>query len=175
MRPRCFRVLVLAAVVLMTVAALFTSACGGSDDTKTTEPADTPTTSAAESTDTTEAGLTGENGSIVVAGLVDYPMNFTVLDMDYMDWTTVTATDPDGVEGQYEGVPLSDIFEYVGVQADAAAVVIAASDGSTVEVALADIPTEEAILTVGENDAMNTVMPGLDSGWVEDIVKMEFK
>ena len=175
MRPRYFRVLVLAAVVLMTGVALFASACGGSDDTKTTEPADTPTTSAAEGTDTTEAALTGENGSIVVAGLVDYPMDFTVLDMDYMDWATITATDPAGVEGQYEGVSLSDIFEYVGVQSDATTMVLTASDGSTVEVALADISTEEAILTVGENDAMNTVMPGLDSGWVEDIVKMEFK
>jgi hypothetical protein len=53
--------------------------------------------------------------------------------------------------------------------------VLTASDGSTVEVALADVPTEESILTVGENDALNTVMPGLDSGWVEDVVKMEFK
>jgi DMSO/TMAO reductase YedYZ molybdopterin-dependent catalytic subunit len=110
-----------------------------------------------------------------VAGLVDYPMNFTVLDMDYMDWTTVTATDPDGVEGQYEGVPLNAIFDYVGVQSDATTMVLTASDGSTVEVALADVPTEESILTVGENDALNTVMPGLDSGWVEDVVKMEFK
>jgi hypothetical protein len=175
MRPRYFHVLVVAAVMLAIGAALFASACGGSDDTKTTEPADTPTTSAVEGTDTTEAALTGENGSIVVAGLVDYPMNFTVLDMDYMDWTTVTATDPDGVEGQYEGVPLNAIFDYVGVQSDATTMVLTASDGSTVEVALADVPTEESILTVGENDALNTVMPGLDSGWVEDVVKMEFK
>ena len=175
MRPRHFRVLVLATVVLMTGAALFASACGGSDDAKTTEPADSPTPSAAAGTDATEAALTGENGSIVVAGLVDYPMNFTVLDMDYMDWATIIATHPDGVEGEYEGVPLSDIFEYVGMQSDATVMVLTASDGSTVELALADIPSEEAILTVGENDAMNTVMPGLDSGWVEDIVKMEFK
>jgi hypothetical protein len=175
MRPRYLRVLVVAAVVLMAGAALFASACGGSDDTKATEPADTPTTSTAEGAKTTEPLLTGENGSVVVAGLVDYPMNFTVLDMDYMDWITVTATDPDGVEGEYEGVPLSDTFEYVGVQSDAATMVIMASDGSTVELALADIPTEEAILTVGENDTMNTVMPGLDSGWVEDIVELEFK
>ena len=175
MRSRYPRILVSAAVLLTIGAALFTAACGGSDDTETTAAADTSTTSAAEGTDTTAASLTGENGSAVMAGLVDYPMTFTLLDMDYMDWVTITAEGPATGEGEYEGVLLSDIFEYVGVQPDATTVVITASDGSTVEIALADIPGDKAIITVGENDAMNIVMPGLDRGWVEDTVKMEFK
>ena len=102
-------------------------------------------------------------------------MTFTALDMDYMDWVTITADDPTLGSTEYEGVLLSDIFSYVSVQADATTVVVTAADGSTSEVTLADV-SGDALLAIGGDDSLSTVMPGMASdAWVHDIVKMEFR
>ena len=153
------RILVTAlATGLVTALALFAASCGGSTGT-----------TASSSTES------GTSGSIVFSGLLDYPMTFTALDMDYMHWVTITADDPTLGSTEYEGVPLSDIFAYVGVRSAATTVVITAADGSTSEVTLADV-SSDALLAVGDDDALSTVMPGMaSSAWVKDVVKMEFK
>jgi hypothetical protein len=159
MTKRTFRGLTLLAA-LVAVVALFAAACGGSAQTTTSV-----------SVGSTEAGT---SGSIVFGGLIDYPMTFTALDMDYMDWVTITADDPVLGSTEYEGAHLSDIFSYVGVQSDAKTVVITAADGSTSEVTLADVGSD-ALLAVADDNTLSTVMPGMaSSAWVKDIVKMTF-
>ena len=158
MKSRYPRLLMPAAVLVIAVVILV-GACGGS-----TQTAKTPPSSATKS------------GSIVFGGLVDYPMTFTVLDMDYMNWVTMTAEHPELGAKEYEGVRLSDIFSYVGVRSDATAVVVTAADGSTAEIPLADIAGKEAMIALGEDDTLDAVMPGLGGeAWVKDIVSMELR
>lgn len=159
---------------LIAAVSLFAAACGsGSEAAVTTASVATETTAGA--TETTAAdGAETQSGSIVVSGLVDYPMTFTAVDMDYMDWVTATADDPTTGSTSYDGVSLGDIWTFVGVQADATTVVITGADGSATEVTLAEIGTD-AVLAVGDDDSFNLVMPGMDaSAWVKDVVAMEF-
>lgn len=160
MTSRFFRSLGLAASLLLIAVVFLTSACGGS----------------AASTTTAAASTTAESGSIVFDGLVDRPMTLTRADLDYMDWQTVTADDPTSGTTEYQGVLLSEIFTYVGVRSDATSLVITASDGSTVEITLASINSDQAIIAVADDGALSTVMPGQESkAWVEDVVSMELK
>jgi hypothetical protein len=177
----------LSAVLLVGLVALFAAACGSSQQATSSSAAMSTSTSEAsgQTADTTatsdssqepaSSSNAGASGSIVFSGLIDYPMTFTALDMDYMDWVTVTADDPQLGSTEYEGVKLSDIFSYVGVQSDATALAITGSDGTTAEVTLADI-SSDALLAVADDGSLSTVMPGMASeAWVKDIVKMEFR
>lgn len=152
---------VLPAILLVGSMALIVAACGGSEQTTTSAS----TASASKAT----------SGGIVFTGLVDYPMTFTALDMDYMDWATITADEPELGTMDYEGVRLDDILTYVGVQPDAQTLVMTALDGTTAEVSLADLPSD-ALLTIADDDSLNTVMPGLAAAaWVKDVVAMKCK
>jgi hypothetical protein len=86
-------------------------------------------TTTIETPDTVDSAR--KSGEVVIEGLVDYPMTLTVLDMDYMDWATVTVDHPDLGATEYEGVYLSEIFWYTGVQT-MRRTMVSASDGSTV-------------------------------------------
>lgn len=128
-----------------------------------------------QETTATVAGETPASGSIVVSGLVDYPMTFVTLDTDYMDWATVTADDPEVGSTTYDGVRLSEVFSYVGVQTEAATVLVVGSDRSSVELTLADI-SADALITVTPDGAFDLVMPGMsDDAWIDDVVGMEFR
>ena len=170
MSRRAFRGLVITAALLLGIAA-FAVACGGSVQTATTSAASATT---ADSNGTGASG-SDSSGSIVFSGLVDYPMTFNALDMDYMDWVSVTADNPDTGSTAYDGVHLSEIFTYVGAQPAAKTVAVTGSSGSTVELTLADI-SSDALLAAADDGSLNLVMPGMGSdAWVKDVVKMEFK
>jgi hypothetical protein len=171
------------ATALVAAVSIFAAACGGAAQTTTSAAAPTTVTSATAATlapanATTTGALSGTpvtaSGSIVVSGLVDYPMTLTPVDMDYMDWVTVTADDPNSGSTTYDGVRLSDIWSFFGVQAAARTVSVTAADGSTVELALADI-SSDALLAVDDDNSFNMVMPGMAaSAWVKDVVAMKF-
>jgi hypothetical protein len=160
-----------AAAALVAAVALIVAACDGSGETSASSPAGSVSGSSAST-----ISVAGESGSVVFTGLIDYPMTFTALDMDYMDWAAVTADDPElGAPANYEGVRLSDVLSYVGVQPEAQTLVITALDGSTAEMSLAEIPAD-ALLTVADDSSLSTVMPGMAAEmWVKDVVAMEFK
>jgi hypothetical protein len=163
----------LLAAMLVAFGGLFVAACGGASQTSSSDSA----SSVAPAASATPAASEGEvtSGSIVFSGLIDYPMTFTALDMDYMDWVTMTADHPGLGSAVYEGVSLSDILSYVGVQAEAVTMVVMAADGSTAQVTIADIPAD-ALLALANDDSLSTVMPGMAAeAWVEDVVAMEFK
>lgn len=183
MTKRTYRGALMAAALIAAVS-IFAAACGGGSETATTADAGTATAAAAATettagaTETTDAGgpvdAETQSGSIVVSGQVDYPMTFTAVDMDYMDWVTATADDPTAGSTSYDGVSLSDIWMFLGVQANATTVMITGADGSATEVTLAEIGAD-ALLAVGDDDSFNLVMPGMDaSAWVKDVVAMEF-
>jgi hypothetical protein len=189
MTKPAFRGLIVAAALVAAVA-LFAAACGSAAPTTTTSAAPAQTTStaasddpstssavidetASSSADDTTATVAG--GNIVVSGLVDYPMTFTALDMDYMNWVTATVDDPTSGSTSVDGVALIDVFSYFGVQDAATTVVITGADGSAAEITLADMPSD-ALLVVADDSSMSTAMPGMASdAWVKNIATMEFK
>lgn len=119
---------------------------------------------------------TFQSGSIVVAGLVDYPMTLTDLDLDYMDWFSGTTEHPDLGVIEYEAVRLSDVLWYVGVQSEARTVTVTSMDGSSVDVALEDMTDKDAGLVVTGTGALDVVIPtSRGKTWFTDVVAMEFK
>lgn len=158
------RFLSLAAVLMLVGVALTVSPVGCSDGQDATAAGRTATTTALSS------------GSVVIEGLVDYPMTLTSLDLDYMDWFTGEVEHPRLGTIEYEGVRLSEVFWYVGVRSEAETVTITSLDGSTAEVALKDVSDTDAMMAVDETGALNMIMPGLEGdAWVTDVVVMEFK
>jgi DMSO/TMAO reductase YedYZ molybdopterin-dependent catalytic subunit len=165
-------------LMIMTALALaitvFAVACGGKADSTTTTGDQSSQTTATDATGSTAADG-AESGKIKVSGLVESPMTFAALDMDYMNWVTVTAEDPSGGSAKYDGVKLSEIFDFFGVKSDAKTVVVTGSDGSSTEITLADVPSK-GLLAVADDDSFSLVMPGMDAkAWVKDVVSMEFK
>jgi hypothetical protein len=161
------------AAVLVVAFGVLLAACGGAGQTTASEVTTSATSAASEASTAPIDNAT--SGSIVFSGLIDFPMTFTALDMDYMDWVTTTADDPLLGSAEFEGVNLSDVFSYVGVQPDAVTVVITAADGSTIQLTIADIP-DDALLATADDDSLSTVMPGMAAeAWVKDVLKMEFK
>lgn len=170
---------------LVAAVAVFAAACGGAAETTATSatastvaPATTAPSGDATVT-STDAGssdtATTESGSIVVSGLVDYPMTFTFVDMDYMNWVTATVDDPASGSTSVEGVKLSEIFTFYGMQTAAKTLVVTGSDGTTAELTLADI-SADALLAVTDDDTFNLEVPGMPAAdWVKDVVSMEFK
>jgi len=145
-------------VVLALGISLAVAACGSSESTA----------------GVTDEGLTTRSGSIVVSGLVDYPMTFVTLDTDYMDWVTVTAEDPDTGWTEYDGVRLSEIFAYVGLQSEATSLTVTGYDGTSLVLTLADVD-QDALLTVTDDNAFDLIMPSIDGQLrVDDVVTMEF-
>lgn len=130
--------------------------------------------SSSSAVDVATESSSAESGSIVVSGLIDYPMTFVTLDTDYMDWVTVSAEGPDAGPAEYDGVRLSEVFAYVGVQSGATVVKVTAYDGTSLQLTLTDID-QDALLTVTDDNAFELIMPGMDSeAWVDDVVMMEF-
>jgi hypothetical protein len=161
------------AAALMAAVAVFAAACGGAAQTTTSTAASTTSAPAATSAASSATSAT-QSGSIVVSGLVDYPMTLTAVDTDYMDWVTETVNDPSAGSATFDGVKLTDIWSFFGVQGTAKTVTITGSDGSTAELALADI-SADALLVINEDNSFNMVMPGMAaSAWVKDVVAMRF-
>ncbi len=164
-----------AAIALSAGVALFAASCGGTAQTATTATS-VATTAVSSATETTAASGTAtsaavaQSGTIVVSGLVDYPMSFTSVDMDYMDWVTVTQSGT-----AYEGVHLSDIWTFYGVQSTAKTVTVTAADGSKTQVTLADI-SSDSILAVGDDQSFTLVMPGMTAAeLVQGVTAMDFE
>jgi DMSO/TMAO reductase YedYZ molybdopterin-dependent catalytic subunit len=188
MKHRRLPILGLVAIMVIAASTLFVVACGEKADNATTVADETTTSMASEATSADDTDTTGASGTdattaadaasdgIVISGLVDTPMTFTSMDSDYMYWTTITADHPTEGSKEFEGVLLSDIFAYVGIQDDATTVVITGADGSSVDVALADLSGKDALVTIDDDGAMSAIMPDMDATyWVENIVGMEFK
>ena len=115
------------------------------------------------------------SGSVAVSGLVDHPMTLSPVNMNHMNWITVTVDDPTAGSMAYDGVKLSEVFALFGVQSAAKTVLVTAADGSSAEIALADVGSD-AVLAVNDDNVFNMVMPGRDaSDWVKNVVSMQFR
>jgi len=163
MKSRHAHFLIVAVALILAGVALTVSPCGCSDGQDSAASGQTTTTT------------TFKSGTVEVEGLVEYPMTLTDLDLDYMGWFTGEAEHPDLGTIGFEGVRLSEVFWYIGVESEAETLTITSVDGSTMDVALEDM-ADDAALTVAENGALDMVLPApAGDTWVTDVVAMEFK
>jgi molybdate transport system substrate-binding protein len=114
---------------------------------------------------------------VEVSGLVDNPSTFSADDLAALTPATINASDRDGVEQEYTGVLLSTLWEQVGVQAAATAVIFTGGDGYSAEVTLAELNADpEAIIVTDESGALRNIIPTLrPRTWVKGLVKIEVK
>lgn len=115
--------------------------------------------------------------SLELAGKVDAPQ--IVADLATLDQTTIKATHPKKQEEvEYNGVLFSTLIDLAKPQADVSTIVLTASDGYTVEVALADVQAcPKCLVAILSSDGyLMSVMPDMESSaWVKNLVKIEFK
>ncbi len=113
-----------------------------------------------------------------IVGLVNTETGFTEESLRALNVVTINAEHPKNGPQDFEGVLLTELFDLVGLKANATKVVITASDGFSAEVSLADIKTSPNAMVSFTNTAgqFKMVMPGLPSTtWVKDVVKIEVK
>ena len=157
-----------AAVLVLATAAIFATGCGDSTDHDLHSPLGFLGPSVSSSAES--------SGEVLVEGLVDYPMTLTVLDMDYMDWVTVTADHPEAGPTDYDGVPLVGHLLLRGGPARRRH-----PDTDRFRRHLGrDSPGrhQQRRSPAGRrrDGAISAVLPGLDGdAWVEDIVSMRFE
>lgn len=113
-----------------------------------------------------------------IVGLVNTETGFTEESLRALNVVTISAEHPKNGMQDFEGVLLTELFDLVGLKANATKVVITASDGFSAEVSLADIKSSPDAMVSFTNTAgqFKMVMPGLPSTtWVKDVVKIEVK
>jgi DMSO/TMAO reductase YedYZ molybdopterin-dependent catalytic subunit len=132
---------------------------------------------------------------VQVSGDVSHPLALSAADLAKLKHQTVRAKRHDGVESQFEGVPLGDILAQAGVPvgkdlrgaAMALYLVVEASDGYRAVFALAELDpafTDRVILLVDRRDGqplssrdgpLQIVVPGekKHARWVRQVIKLK--
>ena len=132
---------------------------------------------------------------IQVSGEVSHPLALSAADLAKLKHQTVRAKRHDGVESQFEGVPLVDILAKAGVPvgndlrgpAMALYLVVEASDGYRAAFALAELDpafTDRVILLADRRDGqplsardgpLQIVVPGekKHARWVRQVIKLK--
>ncbi len=154
---------VLVAALLFGLAGLGVAGCGG--DTE-----GTAATTAAGAESTTAAA--GASGAIAVSGLVDNPMTLTVAELEKLGTVIAKVQHPKKGEVEYTGVPFATVLAALKVQPAAKSMLLVATDGYTVEVALGDVGADSMLAI--EDGMISAVFPTLDGkSWAKDIATMK--
>ena len=141
------------------------------------------------------ASRTGASVLIQVAGDVAHPLNLTGEELAKLPRQTVRAKGHDGVESQYEGVPLVDFLAKAGVPtgkdlrgpAMALYVVVEAADGYRAVFAIAELDpafTDRVILLADHRDGkplsaregpFQIIVPGekKHARWVRQVIRLK--
>lgn len=174
MKPRTRPLLLLAVgLLVLSLTVVFAAACGTSKDETTTSAA--PVTTAAPTEATTAPASMTTGGTIAVKGMVDNPKTLTLVDLQAMKMTTITAEHPKKGSTEYTGVLMSDIMALAGVQSGAAVLNMAATDGYMGQVTLAEMDPD-SMVAFTDDGKLNAIMPGQSGkAWVSDLVSLDFE
>lgn len=116
---------------------------------------------------------------LVITGNVNEPQEFMENNLRELEVVEIEATHPKkGTTDTYTGVRFSSLLALAEVQEGATTVVLTASDGYAVEIALTDLQACADCLVVFTDTPgiFNTVMPDLDgSTWTKELVSIEIK
>jgi hypothetical protein len=117
-------------------------------------------------------------GSLVVTGAVNKELSLLEADLRALEVAKITAKNPKGGSGTYEGVRLSTLLELAGVTGSAAKVRFTASDGYYVEVSIKDLKAcaDCMVAFTSTAEKFKLVMPGMTSDfWVKDVNNIEIQ
>jgi DMSO/TMAO reductase YedYZ molybdopterin-dependent catalytic subunit len=114
-------------------------------------------------------------GDFVLTGLVSTSSGFSKAELASLGTTEITAVHPKKGEMQFTGVLLNQLLDQAQPAAEATKLVITAADGYVAEVDLSAVRAcPEALLAVGDDGALSTVFPGMESStWVKDVTRIE--
>ena len=127
----------------------------------------------------------GQNGQLIVTGLVDTPLNLTLAEITDMPQTTVNATlfcvdFPGNVveDGNWTGVKLKTLLEMANPSADAIKVAFFASDGYSTDLSLQTAMRDDIIVAYQNNgedlSSLRSVVPGKwGYKWVSQLTRIE--
>jgi DMSO/TMAO reductase YedYZ molybdopterin-dependent catalytic subunit len=111
-------------------------------------------------------------GDLVISGNVEFTMPFQYEELKGMNVITINTKHPKKDEMRdYEGVRLNDLLEMAKPKADASKLTFVAGDGYSTSLPLADVlACADCLISFGEDNTLNSVMPGMDSGfWAKDV------
>jgi DMSO/TMAO reductase YedYZ molybdopterin-dependent catalytic subunit len=117
-------------------------------------------------------------GNLTIFGMVQSPLSLSEEDLRNMKVVQITAEHPKKGPTEYEGVLLNTLLNLAEVLPGASKMLVTASDGYAVELALGDVQScQECLVAFSETPGLyNLVMPGLDSSaWVKEVVLIEIK
>ena len=129
----------------------------------------------AEPVQETQVPVTDMTGDLVIFGNVDFTLPFMYAELQDMDVVTITAKHPKKDETrEYQGVLLKTLLDMVKPKQGASKLKFIAGDGYSVELPLADVlACQDCMLSFGDDETMNSVMPGMESSaWVKDVVQI---
>jgi hypothetical protein len=117
------------------------------------------------------------DAALVVTGAVAQEKTWSLTEFKALGIVEITAEHPKKGPQTNEGVLLTTLLEQVEPKAEAATLLMLASDGYEVEAPLAEVKAcADCLLAINEQGQLKAVMPGMDSNyWVKDIIKIEVK
>jgi len=130
----------------------------------------TTATATPEPTKAPEPAAAIAPGELLLTGAVEQEVTLPETVLRALKVTKITAEHPKKGEMEFEGVLLSDLFALAKPKPEATTVVVTASDGYSVEIALADILNCPKCLLAftDETGVYQLVMPDLESStWVK--------
>ncbi len=116
-------------------------------------------------------------GDLDVIGLVDQEAGLTVAALRGWKSAAFTVQHPKKGEVTYEGVLLNDLLDFIGLNEQAATLVMTADDGYSSGVTLDAVRAcQDCLITFDEDGVITSVMPGMEtSTWVKGLVRLEIK
>ncbi len=119
-----------------------------------------------------------EGAVLKVVGAVRNPLVLTMDNLDLLGiQEDVTVEHPNKGALSYRGVFLKDLLAFVGLDAEASALVMHASDGYSVEAPLADVlACENCLIAINEDGTLSMAMEGMPGAmWVGNLVALQVK
>ena len=168
-------------VLCLVVFALLAAACAPAATPVPVEPTAVPVEPTAvppTEAPAAEVPAAASTPTLVVTGLVANELALAEADLRAMEVVDLQAEHPKKGMQDYTGVRMSTLMAQAGVKAEAATLVITASDGFSAEI---DVPTltacTDCLLAFTDTpESFSAVMPGQSSKlWVKDVVSLEFK
>ncbi len=118
-----------------------------------------------------------DNAAVKITGQVDTEVGWTEDEVRAMDTVEVESTNKDGETKSYTGVPLNELIDMASPKGTATALVFVGDDGSTAEVALADVKTcENCIVSFRNKGGFSMVLPGFPGeAQIKGVVEIQVK
>ncbi|MBN1138784.1 MAG: substrate-binding domain-containing protein [Anaerolineae bacterium] len=117
------------------------------------------------------------DAALKVTGKVENEIGWTEAEVRAMDTIEAQSTNKQGETSTYTGVPITALLDLAGLQGDAATLVLVADDGSTAEVALAEVQAcQDCIVSFRNQGGFSTVLPGFSGELqVKGVIEMQVK